>query len=83
MRIVRSVIEPGPWWWAILTPLMAEMSTLRPSKAADSAPPAVYSDCPQRSELTVGSSPLRARKAITASVRRSIRPPAMSRRPQP
>ena len=26
VRIVRSVIEPGPWWWAILTPLMAEMS---------------------------------------------------------
>ena len=39
--IVSSVIEPGPWWPRIGTPLIAAMSTAVPVECSDTLPEAV------------------------------------------
>ena len=81
LRIVVSVIEPGPWWPTIGVPLISEMSTASPVECSETLPSVVSSECPHFSAETVGFSPETARNSSVASTRRSICPVWMSWRP--
>ena len=80
--MVRSVIEPLPWWPTIGMPLTIAMSTALPEECWDTLPDEVRKPWPHFIEVTVGLRPEAARNSSVASTRRSIAPERMSRAPQ-
>src|SRR5947209_1147519 len=82
LRIVMSVIDPGPWWPLTEMLLIFEMSMLEPVLPAGSIPFEPFALAPHLSPDTYGFSPEAERNSMSPRTRRSIAPVAMSRRPQ-